>query len=211
MNSLSPGLDPPGDRLPESTVRCSDLYHFEVAPHTDSSNASLLSAADAGSRHAWDELLERYHRLVWWVLSPYRLDRATAEDVYQTVWCKLVENLGSIRNPDYLASWLSTTARNEAMRVSKKLSRETPTEFEDKFVALDSPESETIDNDERRRIGEAFLNLDEPCRQLLALLTVDPPLTYTEVAETIGKPVGSLGPTRSRCLAKLEILLEGAP
>ena len=175
---------------------------------TEPSNASLLTAAETGNRDAWDGLVERYHRLVWWTLASYRFDRSTAEDVYQTVWCRLVENLGSIRNPDFLASWLTTTTRNEAIRVSKKRSRETPTEFDDRFAAPDSPETDAVDNDERRRVGQAFLALDEMCRELLTLLTTEPPLSYAEVAETIGKPIGSLGPTRSRCLSKLETLLE---
>ncbi|NOX24252.1 MAG: sigma-70 family RNA polymerase sigma factor [Actinobacteria bacterium] len=175
---------------------------------TEPSNASLLQAANAGSSEAWDNLVERYHRLVWWSLASHRFDRATAEDVYQTVWCRLVENLGSIRNPDYLASWLTTTTRNEAIRVSKKRSRETPTEFEDRFAAPDSPETDAVDNDERRRVGKAFLALDEPCRELLTLLTAEPPLSYSEVAHAIGKPIGSLGPTRARCLTKLEAILE---
>jgi RNA polymerase sigma factor (sigma-70 family) len=177
---------------------------------TEPSNASLLAAADTGSAVAWDTLVERYHRLVWWALASYRFDRPTAEDVYQTVWCRLVENLGSIRNPDYLASWLTTTTRNEAIRVSRKRKRETPTEFEDRFAAPDSPEMDAVDSDERRRVGQAFLALDEPCRELLTLLTAEPPLSYAEVAEAVGKPIGSLGPTRSRCLTKLEALLDVA-
>ena len=91
---------------------------------------------------------------------------------------------------------------------SSDLSRETPTEFDDRFAAPDSPETDAVDNDERRRVGQAFLALDEMCRELLTLLTTEPPLSYAEVAETIGKPIGSLGPTRSRCLSKLETLLE---
>lgn len=169
------------------------------------SHAELLSRAAKGEQGAWDALVDRFGQMVWSVARGFRLDDATAKDVSQTVWLKLIENLESIREPDRLPGWLATTCRREAMRVARARERAMPSEFEydveDPGPRLDEL---LIDDEEQRSIVAAFKTLDEVCRQLLRLMTIDPPLSYEEISSVTGRPMGSLGPTRARCLEKLK-------
>ena len=168
-------------------------------------HGELLARAAAGNQGAWNDLVDRFGQLVWSVARSFRLDEATAKDVSQTVWLKLIENLSGIDDPERLPGWLVTTCRREAMRVSKLRDRVIPTEFEYDVVD-DSPSLETllIEDETSREVVTAFRTLSEGCQQLLRLLTVDPPLSYDDISEATGRPVGSLGPTRARCIERLK-------
>lgn len=148
--------------------------------------------------------MDRFGQMVWSVARGYRLDEATAKDVTQTVWLKLIENIDSIKDPERLPGWLATTARREALRVARARERDVPTDFEfdveDPGPSLDEM---LIDEEESRFAVQAFKTLDDVCRELLRLMTIDPPLSYEELSELTGRPIGSLGPTRARCLEKL--------
>lgn len=143
--------------------------------------------------------------MVWAVARGFRLDDATAKDVAQTVWLKLVENLDRIEDPERLPGWLATTTKRESMKVARSHSRTIPSELEYDVVD-DSPPIELllIESEETREVVSAFAGLDEACRQLLRLLTVDPPLSYEEISDLIDRPVGSIGPTRARCIERLK-------
>jgi RNA polymerase sigma factor (sigma-70 family) len=178
------------------------------------STPALLSRAADGEAAAWDELVERHARLVWAVLRSYRLDDATAADAFQTVWLRLVEQIDRIRDPDRLAAWLATTARREALYVLRRGAREAPVDNvpdrPEPFAG--TPGDALVAEEEHRAVAAAFARLPETCQTLLRLLTTDPPLDYRTVAELVGRPIGSIGPTRQRCLDRLRaLLLEGAP
>ena len=177
-------------------------YHRRMHALT---HGELLALAAAGDTRAWNDLVDRFSDMVWSVARSFRLDEATAKDVSQTVWLKLIENLDKIADPERLPGWLATTCRREALRVSKARERMIPTEFE-YDVADESPSFDEmlIDDEEQRTVSRAFRTLDETCRQLLRLMTIEPALSYEEMAEVTGRPIGSLGPTRSRCLDKLK-------
>jgi len=180
----------------------SDIYDPGIEPL---SHAELLSRAAKGEQGAWDALVDRFGQMIWSVARGFRLDDATAKDVSQTVWLKLIENLESIREPDRLPGWLATTCRREAMRVARARERAIPSEFEHDVEDPGTPLDELlIDDEEQRSIVAAFKTLDEVCRQLLRLMTIDPPLSYEEISSVAGRPMGSLGPTRARCLEKLK-------
>jgi RNA polymerase sigma factor (sigma-70 family) len=146
--------------------------------------------------------------MVWSVARGFRLDEATAKDVSQTVWLRLIENVDSINDPERLPGWLATTCRREAMRVSRMHDRDIPTEFEydveDPSPSLDEI---LVDDEEHRFVVQAFKTLDEVCQHLLRLMTIEPALSYEEMSEATGRPIGSLGPTRARCLDKLRSAL----
>ncbi len=178
------------------------------------STPALLSRAADGDGSAWEELVDRHARLVWSVLRSYRLDDATAADVFQTVWLRLVEQVDRIREPERLAAWLATTARREALRVLRRGAREAPTEtLPDLVEALAAgPGDALVAGEEQRALRAAFAQLPESCQSLLRLLMADPPLDYRTIAELIDRPVGSIGPTRQRCLDRLRaLLMEAAP
>ena len=169
------------------------------------SHGELLTLAASGDRGAWDALVDRFGQMVWSVARGFRLDEAMAKDVSQTVWLKLIENIDRIKDPERLPGWLATTARREAMRVSRVRDRVVVTDFEydieDPTPSLDEM---LIDDEENRVVVRAFSTLDDMCRQLLRLMMIEPGLSYEEISEATGRPIGSLGPTRARCLDKLK-------
>lgn len=178
---------------------------------TETPVAELLVAAANGSQPAWDALVDRYGRLVWSVIRGFRLDTATAADVSQTVWLRLVEHCTRIRDPERLPAWLATTARNESIRASRRLARAVPTELsvevaDEGAAAVDE---RMLDDEQLREVLAAFGEVPERCRSLLRLLCTDPPLDYETISSMLEMPVGSIGPTRARCLDRLRGLLGG--
>lgn len=169
----------------------------------------LLRRAADGERQAWDELVDRYARLVWSVARSFGLDDATAGDVSQTVWLRLVEHCTAIREPERLAGWLATTTRREAMRVLRGQRRQQPSDM----VATTpdrtnpAPDEALLDDELQREVFDAFRGLPERCQQLLRLLTAEPRLDYATISDLIGRPIGSIGPTRARCLEHLRRLM----
>jgi RNA polymerase sigma factor (sigma-70 family) len=172
----------------------------------NSSTADLATRAKDGDSQAWDGLVERFAPLVWSICRAYQLSRADAEDVGQTVWMYLVNHLSTIRDPAVLGSWLATTTRRECSRVQRARCK-LPADAQ---VLDDLPDAQnaTIDHDlllaERNAVlREAVARL--PCRQrqLIALLTADPPVPYAEISARLGLAVGSIGPSRRRCLDRL--------
>ncbi|CAN5920334.1 sigma-70 family RNA polymerase sigma factor [soil metagenome] len=170
----------------------------------------LLRMAGDGDRSAWNELVDRYARLVWSVARSFGLDDATAADVSQTVWLRLVEHCDRIRDPARLAGWLGTTTRREALRVLRGRRRLQPSELVDNAADRTAPQPDEllIEEETTRTVFTAFGALSEHCQQLLRLLCAEPRLDYATVAELIGRPIGSLGPTRARCLDRLRRLME---
>lgn len=183
-------------------------YDDSMASLARATHGELLSLAASGDRAAWTALVERFSQMVWSIARSFRLDDATAKDVSQTVWLRLVENLHRIDDPERLPGWLATTCRREAIRVKGMRDRVVPTDFQyDIPDETPSLESMFVEDEEAREVVAAFGTLSEDCQQLLRLLTTEPPLSYEEIAELVGRPIGSLGPTRSRCLERLKASL----
>lgn len=176
----------------------------------DPTTGELLAAAAEGDAHAWNTIVERYERLVWSVVRGFRLGEATAADVCQTVWLRLVENCQRIREPDRLPAWLCATAKNECLRTVRTQQRTIPSDFDYDLVDHDAGELDTtlLRDEQLERLAAAFDELADDCRRLLRLLVTDPPLDYDTISELIGRPKGSIGPTRARCLEKLRRILE---
>jgi RNA polymerase sigma factor (sigma-70 family) len=186
----------------------------------DTDAGDLVKAALGGDQSSWDELVRRYSGLVWSVARGYRLGPADAADVFQTTWLRLAEHLGRINKPSQVGAWLATTARHEALRIARGATRIVPAE-EATLVALGqvddySPERAVLDAEQARlnsdraaRLWRAFGELPARCRELLRILIASPPPSYAEVAAAMGMPVGSIGPTRARCLQRLRERLTG--
>lgn len=165
----------------------------------------LVVAAREGDELAWNGLVDQYGRLVWHVIRGFRLPDAVAEDVYQTTWLRLAEHLDRIREPASVGGWLARTAKNECLRSLKVNGRESlrddiDLDLADPVAGVD----QGVDDEARNEIlWQAFGNLSEPCQRLLRLLIADPPPSYEQVGELMEMSIGSIGPTRARCLAKL--------
>ena len=175
-------------------------------------HGELLTRARNGDQQAWNDLVDRMSPLVWSVTRSFRLDHATATDVAQTVWLKVIENIDRIADPERLPGWIATTVRREAIKVSGQQKKVVPSEFEYDLADLNtSVESTVVDLEEHESVRAAFNTLSEDDQQLLRLMVVEPPLSYEEIAEITGRPVGSLGPTRARALDRLKKAMEKTP
>lgn len=165
---------------------------------------TLVRTASAGGEEAWNEIVDRFAGLVWHVVRSFRLPDAVAEDAVQTTWLRLAEHLDRIRQPDSLAGWLSRTARNECLHAIRLRQREHL--VDDSFDPPDPTSTEeptVISPDRDAALWAAFATLPDRCQQLLRLLIADPPVPYEVISATLDMPIGSIGPTRARCLQKL--------
>lgn len=171
--------------------------------------AALVSAAAEGDQRAWNEIVDRYTPLVVSVIYKHRLRPADAADVNQTLWLRLVEQIGRLREPEALPGWIMTTTRNECLRVLRvqqrthlydPLSAEEPVGDADMTTDLDE---EMLAVERRQALRDGFRELTEQCQRLLTKLMTDPPPSYQTVSEELAMPIGSIGPTRIRCLGKL--------
>ena len=170
---------------------------------------ALVARALDGDQHAWNEIIDRYAPLVWFICQRYRLSRADADDIGQTVWLLLVEQLGNIRQPAALPGWLATTTQRECLRVVKAASRYTHAELPEGSQS-DQPdraaeliEQEIIAAELKGAVRAAFAGLPEHCRRLLSMLISDPPVSYAQISATLSVRIGSIGPQRARCLDRL--------
>jgi RNA polymerase sigma factor (sigma-70 family) len=176
--------------------------------HGDESPVSqLVAAALHGDPTSWNRLVDRYTPLLLSVIRRHRLQGDDAEDVVQTVWLRLVEKLGSIREPEALAGWMLTTTRNECLHLIKARKLVSPTDLEDRGwpdgAGPAAVDSELLETERHEALLMALAGLPERQRQLLLLLIEDPPLSYEEIGSRLGVPIGSIGPTRARALAKI--------
>ncbi|PZT71369.1 sigma-70 family RNA polymerase sigma factor [Streptomyces sp. SW4] len=183
----------------------------------DAVGALVQSAAD-GDAAAWKALVEGLGPLVWSVARAHGLSDADAHEVYQTAWFRFAQHLGRLREPDKAGSWLASTARHESLKVLRAARRWTPTDdpqLLDRVSEDRTPEESVLDSEEAaaeservRRLWQEFEELGERCRQLLRVLMASPPPSYQEVSAALGIAVGSIGPTRQRCLRRLRDRLQ---
>jgi RNA polymerase sigma factor (sigma-70 family) len=176
---------------------------------------SLVRRAAAGDKSAWERLVGQYSRLIWAMTRDFKLPESDAADVVQATWLRLLEHIGRIEYPDRIASWLATTARHECLRhlaASKRVMLVDDHDAAFGGAAAHQPEiDERLLAEERAQaVREAVAALPTRSRQLLELLMADPPVSYTEISDQLGLPIGSIGPTRGRCLERLRLMLQPA-
>jgi RNA polymerase sigma factor (sigma-70 family) len=168
----------------------------------------LVARARRGDKRAWDALVDRYAPLIWFICRGYRLSREDAEDVAQNVWMYLVENLDKVRTPAAIPGWLTTATRWECARVQRRAAHQPCAAGHVDASALPdeqavSAEQELVAAERHDALHEALGRMAPGCRRLLELLIADPPVPYAEISTRLGISVGSIGPTRARCLDKL--------
>ena len=165
----------------------------------------LVRLAASGERGAWESLVDRYEGLLWGIARSHRLDEASASDVVQTTWLRLLGSFAEIRSPVALTGWLITVTKREAWRTGEKRQVERPLpDLPERLVeASPAPEEGVLRDDQRARLWRAVDNLPERCRSLLRIVAFVHRPDYAEVGARLGMPRGSIGPTRGRCLARL--------
>lgn len=172
----------------------------------------LVTRARAADRSAWEELVQRFERLVWKIANSFDLDRATREDVFQNTWLRLYQSIDTVREPEALPGWMVRTATNEARAAIRKNRYVATPEMDDRAdLFARQPEAGPLDDELRTAVALAFARLSKRCQQILRLLTADPPLTYAQIAETLNVTHGYVGPTRGRCLQELRSQSAMAP
>lgn len=178
-----------------------------MEPATDAELVRALGVAHERER-AWRELVRRHTGRLYAVARSFAIDEQTAADLVQTAWLRLVERSHQLRDPDSVGAWLAMIVRNEARRLVTR-QRTTPTaDGWERMVDLGpAPDNRLLTDERGLALRSAFAQLNDGCRQLLRLLTADPPLSYAVIAQTVGRPIGSLGPSRQRCLEQLRKLL----
>ena len=168
----------------------------------------LVTRAAKGDMHAWDALVDRFVPLIWSICRRYRLADADAEDVGQNVWLQLVGHLDKIRDPAALPGWLATVTRRECLRVLGATQGRLAARYvmSAEIIADEqsgTAEQELLAAERHAALREALAGLPPSDQRLIALLLEDPPVPYAEISAQLGIPVGSIGPTRRRCLDKL--------
>ena len=183
---------------------------MERSAATRSEAASLVVQAAVGDQEAWSRLVDHYARLVWAVTRSFHLSDSDAADVSQVVWLRLLEHITRI-DPERAGAWLVITTRRECLRVLAFRKRVLLT-YESSVlegVPADQPalDADLLAGERADDVRRALRSLPERWQQLLGMLMADPPLPYAVISETLGLPVGSIGPMRGRCLDKLRVLL----
>ena len=168
--------------------------------------AGLVAGARNGDRQAWDALVARYSPLIWSICRRYAISGPAAEDVAQHVWLHLVQSLEQLREAAALPGWIATTTRRECFRLRRvqDLAADDAQLLEnlpDQHAA--TVEHELLMAERHATLRAAVARLPVGVQRLLALLAADPPPRYAEISARLGIPVGSIGPNRSRSLARL--------
>lgn len=173
------------------------------SPADGASNTELVTRCIQGDATAWEQLVLRYERLVYSIPLKEGMSKGEAAEVAQETFAALVKDLDRIRDPERLAYWLMTATRRQIWRM-RAADNDQP-----------SPAEDSVEQDWEDRHAEiawlydALESLGEPCRTVLQLLYFDPESpSYAEIAVAIGRPVGSIGPVRARCLTRMRELME---
>jgi len=194
------------DRDWMATMRDQDLDALDVA--------RLVRRAAEGDLWAWERLVGQYGRLIWAMTRDFKLVESDAADVVQATWLRLLEHIDRLEQPARVGSWLAATARNECLR---SLAARKKVVLADDDGTLEVAAGHGPEIDERllaaeraQVVREALSRLPRRSQRLLQLLMADPPASYAEISDQLGLPVGSIGPTRGRCLAQLRVLLQAS-
>jgi RNA polymerase sigma factor (sigma-70 family) len=174
---------------------------------------SLLTDVREGNEGAWERMLDEFGPMVLAAARRVGLRGDDVDDVFQTTWMALHKSVGRIREPAALAAWVGTTARREALRVARRqpstvVDPETLNQQETAGTEADPADSmEAMEL--RSLVHEGLGTLDDRCQDLLRRLFFAPESPkYQDIAEALQMKVGSIGPTRIRCLAKLAAWFE---
>lgn len=177
---------------------------LEQSPWDRASGA--FTAWRSGDPAAVDELVAAMTPVLWHVVRAYGHDREAAEDVVQATWLGFVRLHPTIEDPQAVASWLITSARRGAAAHARTARRAAPVQDETLHAVLpdeESAEALAMRGDEAARLWGAVASVDERCRRLLRVVAFLDRPDYHSLSRDLDMPVGSIGPTRARCLAKV--------
>ncbi len=164
---------------------------------------ALVRAAQAGDQHAWLALIRRFESMIAGIARGFRLSDSDADDAAQNTWLRLLVNLPSLHDPAALPGWLSTTTRRECLRVLQHNLRETVVDEVRRDGEEPSVEVVFAAAETRRIVRAAVATLPERQRDVIQAVLSDEQRSYSEIAEALDIPRGSVGPTRKRSIERL--------
>jgi RNA polymerase sigma factor (sigma-70 family) len=176
----------------------------EPVPSARPDLTRLTRAAACGDEHAWTELVRRLDPTLRAVAARYRLG-VDADDVVQTAWLRALGHADRMNDPGAIAGWLVTTTRREALRALQRGVREVLTADMAEAAEVDrtSPEAIAVERECQAALRAAIARLPLRQRRLMTSLLAAPAPSYKSVARCAGMPLGSIGPTRERAIARL--------
>jgi RNA polymerase sigma factor (sigma-70 family) len=176
--------------------------------------ANLFRDFRDGDEASMADLVSLLTPILWHTVRAQRLDREAAEDVVQSTWLALVRGADAIVDPQAVLQWLIITAKRESWRVAKRADRVDVKDFEDDDVVApprELPDELVLRGDSDNLLWRHISQLSERCQALLRVIAFADRPDYAAVAKSLGMPIGSIGPTRGRCLAKLRLQLANDP
>ena len=186
--------------------------------HTEDTSESLATRAarafrayGAGDHEQMNELVDLLTPVLWHTARSQGVAEATAQDAVQTAWLRLVENIDKIRDPQAVMGWLIVTVRRECWRSAKIDGRDDHQLDETLPDQAPDPSTATVRREHQKVLWAQFERLPPKCQALLRVIAFADKPDYASVSEALNMPVGSIGPTRGRCLAKLRSLLTNDP
>lgn len=172
------------------------------------SDPILIQGCLDGEKESWEELVNRYGRLVYSVARRFGLAEADAQDVFQNVFVIVYRKLAGVRDRKRLAAWLIRTTQRECYRLGARVAARAAGEQD--LAHVEGPAQDQVAVWERRvLVRVALRRLGGRCEQLLTALFLAPGCpNYETLAQEMGMKIGSIGPTRARCFQKLEQILK---
>jgi len=181
-----------------------DPFIDDVPAARPGPSATVVRAALAGDQCAFSALVARYERALRGVTRFYRLSSWDADDVIQSTWLQFLLHGRQLREPAALSGWLTTTARRQCLRALQRHVREEPSDNPPERDHHDGElEAAVLASERRSALDASLAALSDRQRQLMSLLLTEPDLSYEEVGQRLGLPVGSIGPTRLRSIARM--------
>lgn len=176
----------------------------------------LVERARGGDESAWETIVHKYQNLLYSIPLRAGLRRDSASDVLQEVFTTLFQKIDALEKPEFLRAWLVTTTQHKTIHFIHREARGKPKSIDELestigFEVVDpslAPDEGLIQLEREKQIEDALASIDERCRRLLTLLYLNQhQIPYAEIARMLELPLGSIGPTRARCLEKLIKLL----
>jgi RNA polymerase sigma factor (sigma-70 family) len=179
------------------------MFHQPNPRHDDVSH--LARGAAAGDHGAWTDLFRRFDGVLHAVARRYRLAGADVDDVVQTTWLRALAHVDRLNDPGAIGGWLIVTVRREAMRTLQRGVREVLTDDAEAMDRSDpaSPDVIAIERERRAAVHGAVQRLPGRQRRLMSSMLATPSPSYEQISTRLDMPVGSIGPTRDRALARL--------
>ena len=183
-----------------------NMVHERVAADD---SAELVERIRNGDSSAWCELVDHYEPLLRRLARQYRLSGQDVDDAIQLTWLRCLEHIDQITHADRLRGWLATVCRRESLRLATKgrreiaLGEQSVTRLVDDGQEERDPGAEMARRDAHDRLSRAIRALPQKQQLVLTELLKEESRSYLDLSRRLGLPMGSIGPTRQRAIARL--------